>query len=39
MGIEFELEALPCKSSKLQLIPALDKNGDVSGWIVMLRPL
>ena len=39
MGIEFELEALPGKSSKLQLIPALDKNGDVSGWIVMLRPL
>jgi len=39
MGIEFKLEALPGKSSKLQLIPALDKNGDVSGWIVMLRPL
>ena len=38
-GIEFELEVLPGKSSKLQLIPAPDKNGDVSGWIAMLRPL
>jgi len=39
MDIEFELEALSGKSSKLQLIPAQDKNGDVSGWIAMLRPL
>ncbi len=37
--VEFEFEVLPGKSSKLQLIPALDMNGDVSGWITILRPL
>lgn len=39
MGTDFEFEILSGKPSRLQLVPAPDKNGDVSGWIAIFRSL